>query len=1274
GSSVDAEYIGGSGGSVRAEDGSVANGLFSGVLATLVQVGGTTGEFGAANISGTAGEAVEVPFGGMASGTISTTLTGFPEGTTFSDGTPNSTGTEVSFDGLPPVGFAFTAPADAEGDFDIRVFASDEMLGNTSVQITIPVTLDAGMVMGAAPVAADLDFGIVADIKAIFTVSDVALIDGFASDADSDLEAEDISLISVTIDGQDVSLADAGFTLAPGTGDAGSFTIDSTGPAFAGLVIGETAEVIVTFSVTDGEQSDTGTLRYVIESRTNDLEGVYDLPDDGILRGTLTLAGDLAEGETATAEAMAGANEIAEAVTITGGLGFVEALTPDADGDTGLDRLLESFLIDGGGDPLPDDAMGLDLFNVDLDAIDLTAFDGFGIASAAAVDGASATSDVTGDAGAFSIALFGAESESAATDQSFALARAADAGSTATATADNDSASDARAESGSTARATATLGSQSTSDARLTSSARSEARIDSFANATADNDSTTIANADTGSTASAFGDNGSLSEADAEDGGFASSDADAGADAFAVAFLSGTATATAELGGDADAAAADVNSVAEAFSSGDGSFQSSEAIAVADNGSDAMSEAAAGGFANANADSAGAISTATAGVNGSASSEAVDVSGTAGAETTIPAFTLADDMAGPAQSVTYDGFPVGTTFSAGSPSADGTSVTFTGPPPMDFTFTAPASFAGDFTLTITATDGDDEAAAIQTVSIEPGSGGTGPTSGTLFFVAEDPDAGFELFSLDSDGNLELFDIASGTADSSPQNFLAFKGEFYFRANSDGVSSIDLFKVDQDQQLQPVADFPDREIGTPFVRDDELFFAVGGRGFGATADLYKLDQTGQPVFVSQMPVNFAGIGPDELVELDNDLYFTANPGGGSDLFRIDPDGTVTIAADINSTSARPLELVEFGGSLYLGGSFPNVGSELARYDANGTLTTIDFYPGISGLDPKEFTVFNNALYFRGRTEDGSLDLFRVNPDQSIEQLNRDGEAGPLTPEFFLEFDNKLFFTGVGDANVGVELFFVDENGVVQLGADIVPGSGGSFPIDYAIFDGALYFRAFDADGEVKVHRYETDGTVVRVSDIVAGESFAVPFDFIEFNGALYFNGLVDGFGQELVRLEPDGTVSVVDVVPGEDGSSPFRYFVLDETGPANGSTANAPEVAVLTDSFDFSGGGEAEEATASSSELTPTESVDAPDSAIIEASAYFSLENIDSFDFRTLPGGEMQVGALDLYEDLTLPPAEAAQPAALPAVEGEGFDFTWMEDMGVAHQEADLFAF
>ncbi|MEO0697295.1 MAG: VCBS domain-containing protein, partial [Pseudomonadota bacterium] len=828
GSSVDADYLGGSGGSVRAEDGSVANGLFSGVLATLVQVGGTTGEFGAASISGTAGEAVEVPFGGMASGmgtdTVSTAIIGFPEGTTFSDGTPNSTGTEVVFDGLPPAGFTFTTPADAEGEFDIRVFASDDMLGNTNVQIVIPVTLDAGMAKGAAPVAADIDFGIVADINAIFTVSDVALIDGFASDADSDLDADDISLISVTIDGQDVSLADAGFTLTPGTGDAGSFTIDSTGPIFAGLAIGQTAEVLITFSVTDGDQSDTGTLRYVIESRTNDLEGVYDLPDEGILSGTLTLAGDLAEGETATAEAMAGANEIAEAVTITGGLGFVEALTPDAEGDTGLDRLLESFLIDGGGDPLPDDAMGLDVFNVDLDAIDLTAFDGFGIASAVAVDGASATSDVTGDAGAFSIALFGAEADSAATDQSFALARGADVGSSAVATAVDSSVVDARAESGSEASAFAAQ----------TSTASADAENNSDALAFAANTSTATASAETMSSASAGANEMSIAFADAVDGStvvaiaqnsaealnFAAFNsvalaiADDGSIAESIALDQSATTAWADVRSDSSAlaetaSAAKAQSINDGFASASATFMAASTASAAD-ASTALASATNFGEGAADALTAeiaddvtaakaavdaavntvavdgtvaadalaslidqftpdfesvtpntmgatatasdGSVATAEAANESVATADAESFSGTAGEATMIAPFAGADDMVSPVQTVVYSGFPEGTTFSDGTPSADGTSVTFTGPAPEDFAFTAPASFEGAFTLTITATDGDDEAVATQTVSIEPGTG-NGPVAAQaeIVFGTGLDLAGIERVSEDASG-------------------------------------------------------------------------------------------------------------------------------------------------------------------------------------------------------------------------------------------------------------------------------------------------------------------------------------------------------------------------------------------------------------------------------------------------------------------------------------------------------------------------------------------
>jgi lysophospholipase L1-like esterase len=74
-------------------------------------------------------------------------------------------------------------------------------------------------------------------------------------------------------------------------------------------------------------------------------------------------------------------------------------------------------------------------------------------------------------------------------------------------------------------------------------------------------------------------------------------------------------------------------------------------------------------------------------------------------------------------SVTLSGFPVGSSLSAGTPNGDGSSFTFTGPPPANLTFTPPAGYNGAFSLTVTAITNDrgdvETSTATRTVTVQP---------------------------------------------------------------------------------------------------------------------------------------------------------------------------------------------------------------------------------------------------------------------------------------------------------------------------------------------------------------------------------------------------------------------------------------------------------------------------------------------------------------------------------------------------------------------------
>lgn len=161
---------------------------------------------------------------------------------------------------------------------------------------------------GAAPVALDLDIGSIGSgVDLVVNVADI--VTELAFDADTDLSAADISFTAATIDGVPITFADLGFDYSAGLGDDGSFSISTEGAAaFAHLLEGESVDVVVTFTVSDGTSTDIGELIYTVVG--SDLS--YD--------ATLDFLGATVADEEIVAESVAGAGETKLDIAVTGSI------------------------------------------------------------------------------------------------------------------------------------------------------------------------------------------------------------------------------------------------------------------------------------------------------------------------------------------------------------------------------------------------------------------------------------------------------------------------------------------------------------------------------------------------------------------------------------------------------------------------------------------------------------------------------------------------------------------------------------------------------------------------------------------------------------------------------------------------------------------------------------------------------------------------------------------------------------------------------------------
>jgi ELWxxDGT repeat protein len=145
-----------------------------------------------------------------------------------------------------------------------------------------------------------------------------------------------------------------------------------------------------------------------------------------------------------------------------------------------------------------------------------------------------------------------------------------------------------------------------------------------------------------------------------------------------------------------------------------------------------------------------------------------------------------------------------------------------------------------------------------------------------------------------------------------------------------------------------------------------------------------------------------------------------------------------------------------------------------------------------------------------------------------------------PTFF--FDTRAFgtvgyFTAQGP--LGYELWKTDGTPAgTALVRDIRPGPGASFPNDFAMMGGRLFFSAAASNGSREL--WTSDGTeagTVAVTAINVG-----PSRIIAWGGTLYFTGMSPATGAELWKSDGTaaGTVLVRDIAPGTAHSEPGLF--------------------------------------------------------------------------------------------------------------------------------------
>jgi len=379
-------------------------------------------------------------------------------------------------------------------------------------------------------------------------------------------------------------------------------------------------------------------------------------------------------------------------------------------------------------------------------------------------------------------------------------------------------------------------------------------------------------------------------------------------------------------------------------------------------------------------------------------------------------------------------------------------------------------------------------------------------AGTLFFLAEEPDHGFELWA----------------------------------TNGTGATT---------RLVRDVHPGPDAGLQGQLTRLGSLLLFVGRTDF-SSGHLWTSDGS------EANTVPLAGASPEPLAPHDltpfgGQAYFGAREDGvGYHLWRTDGTGAGTHPFPEGSPLPEPWEMAVAGGRLFI-----------ATYDglwvSGGDAGSTD---KLADVTARDLAVAGPLLLFSGDDGTSGPELWVSDgtPGGTHRVLElQAGAAGGVPPHeeslsLPLPAYPSVAGTGsppsaffVGDDGVhGPELWWSDGTAAnTRMLGDLRSGPLGSNPRYLTIVRGVAYFVA--DDGVHGAELWRSDGTAAGtslVADLEPGPASSIPDSLTNVYGTLFFSAWRSTDGREIWQSDgtPAGTVRVQDINPGPDSSSP-AYF-------------------------------------------------------------------------------------------------------------------------------------
>ena len=222
----------------------------------------------------------------------------------------------------------------------------------------------------------------------------------------------------------------------------------------------------------------------------------------------------------------------------------------------------------------------------------------------------------------------------------------------------------------------------------------------------------------------------------------------------------------------------------------------------------------------------------------------------------------------------------------------------------------------------------------------------------------------------------------------------------------------------------------------------------------------------------------------------------------------------LVVDFSGSNGGPREIIKGGDYIYFTAVNDGSGRELYAYHIpSKTLVSREFTPGEASTAFSGIIYYGNTLYVGLRESDNDV-IYRLS-GALVSQA-------PATSGLFvlpIIYDERVYFIG-NSVESGLEVWRTNEAGDdYELAHNVNAGMLSSFPNNFFIHEGQLYFTALDDMG---IELWRTDGAkdgLQRITDIYQGSPWTSPFSLKAFGETLAFLGSSVEFRRQLYIYEP-----------------------------------------------------------------------------------------------------------------------------------------------------------